>query len=320
MIRKVILATLMLMFIVSTIVAASAGKETLLAQNQRLVLGTEIDSHLVTWYETAWNSPHIYDLTTKKMLNPPTIDGVASSMKVYNNNVVWSDMSSNVMLYNSSTNKVKTIGTGYDADVYGDNIVYDHTNSKTSEHSVFLYNITTKKSTQLIKYGNYSYSPRIYGNKVVWSRRTASGTSNIYIYDIKTRQMSTISATGHAYDPEIYGNIVVWTENSGTTNNIYMRDISISKTTQITKNGISSTPKVYGNRIVYTSEHYTNSKDVCNVYMYDKSTGKNTQITNSNYARNPSIYNNKIVYEDFKNTDRVYMEVGNIYMYDISVK
>ena len=88
MIRKVILATLMLMFIVSTIVAASAGKETLLAQNQRLVLGTEIDSHLVTWYETAWNSPHIYDLTTKKMLNPPTIDGVASSMKVYNNNVV----------------------------------------------------------------------------------------------------------------------------------------------------------------------------------------------------------------------------------------
>ena len=132
--------------------------------------------------------------------------------------------------------------------------------------------------------------------------------------------MSTISATGHAYDPEIYGNIVVWTENSGTTNNIYMRDISISKTTQITKNGISSTPKVYDNRIVYTSEHYTNSKDVCNVYMYDKSTGKNTQITNSNYARNPSIYNNKIVYEDFKNTDRVYMEVGNIYMYDISAK
>lgn len=312
--KSKILLLLIAMILLST--TASAGTETLLVSGQRLVQDTEVSNHLVTWYENSWNGLHIYDLNTKKMIDTSTIinynwDGVGSNVEVFNNYAVWCDMGGNIMLYNSATNTATKIDTGdcYNPVVYGGKVVY------YKDNYISVYDIGTQSRSQFLSQGMEVAD--LYGNKVVGTTYN-SGSTNVYIADISTKQMSAISTSGHAYDPQIYGNIVVWTDSTNAKSDVYMRDINTHKTAKVSTDGHSTDPKIYGNRIVYISGDKYGRAGVNNVFMYDKSTGKTTQITTSGTAACPSIYENNIIYEDFKNADTQMREEGDIYLYNLA--
>lgn len=323
---KTILAILTLICLIGSISVVSAGKETQLTQNQRLVCSTAIYGNYVTWYETSGNGVNVYDLTKGIMLNVPQNDGDSGNIPIYGSKIVWHDMSDNITMYDINTNEETQISTSsYSPDINGNYIVYDksytdHRDPYTLYNSVFLYDLALNKETQITQYGTAYYTPVIYGNKIAWSRTDANYKTDIYLYDIPTRQISSVSTSRTANSPDIYGNIIVWSEAHNGRSNIYMRDISKQKTTQITTTGTASNPAIYGNRIVYQSSYSMSDVYVSNIYMYDISTGKTTQITNCGCAWSPSIFNDKIVYVDSHAAGTYNFELGNIYLYDLSAK
>lgn len=311
--KSKILLFLVAMILLST--TASACTETLLVSGQRLIQDTEIGNRFVTWSDTAVNGLNIYDLNTRQMVDGSTFinnqpEGVDSKIELYNNYIVWTDMSGRNMLYDAITNTETQIDTDGDTPLVNANkVVY------AKDGNICVYDINTNNMYRFPSQGMNIAD--LSGNKVVGTMYDDSGNSNVYIADIGTQQMSAISTSGHAYNPQINGNIVTWTESTNGQSDVYMRDINVHKTSKVSSDKHSYNPKVYGSRIVYTSSYTGNGALVSNIYMYDKSTEKTTQITNSGTAQNPSIYGNSIIYEDFKNADTTNWEEGNLYLYSI---
>lgn len=313
--NKIILAVFVLICLTGSLSTAQAGKETKLIPDQPLVESTATYGNLITWCEKAWNVPHIYDRSTGKELSVPTDSGVSGSMQIYGNKVVWHDMDDAILIYDTSTKKIIKVATdAYSPDIYGEKVIYERTNSSQYDphylKSVYLYDLKTKKETQITDYVATNFNMAMYGNKIVWVR--SDNPSTIYIYDIPSKKVSTTSASDVVSSLDIYGNIIVWESGSNGKSNIYMRDISTHKTTQITTSGSAIEPVIYGSRVVYENSH--------DIYMYDKSTSKTTRITNCGCAYAPSIYNDKIVYADSHEAGERNWELGSIYLYDLSAK
>jgi len=302
----------------------SAGKETQITYDGRLIVTTSIYGNIITWAETATGSTIAYDITTRKIFGVSA--DANSNIPVYDNKILSVDrLSQCIVVYDASTgNKTDLAPVGCRAtnlDIYGDNILYTIPSDNYSYTNVYLYNLTTRKETQLTTGESGYYSAAIYGNKVVWKKVDEKvRQADIYIYDIPTHQMSNISASGSASVYDIYGNIVVWLESHKGKRDIYIHDIAKHKTTRVTKSGTASQPAIYGNRIVYT-----NSSSVCgklshNIYMYEISTGKTTKITSSGSADDPDIYCNKIVYIDYRSHNSNNLEGSDVFLYDLSAK
>ena len=335
--NKILIVALALICLIGLISVVSAGKETQLTQNQRLVISTAIYDNIITWYETSGNSVNVYDLTKGRKLDiPQGYGGVAGNIPIYGSKIVWHDMDENITMYDVLTNKITQIATsGYDPDIYGNNIVYVKSISDSNYpyiqyYSVFLYNITTNKETQITEYGRFGYKPIVYGDKIVWSRTDWSRTgedskTSIYLYDIPTRQVNIVSENItpsnllNAYNQlDFYGDIVVWSDMQNGKSDIYMQNISTHQTTRITTSGIASNPAICNNRIVYDNFYNMSDVYVSDIYMYDISTGTTTQITKCGCAWSPSIYNNTIAYVDSHATGKYNFEGGDIYVYDLS--
>lgn len=309
------LALMCLVGLMSVTSASQAGTETKIVPDQRLVVSTAIYGNLVTWYETSANDAHVYDQSIGKELDIPLNDGVCSNMEIYGSKVVWQDMGDNISLYDASTNEITQIANGAcSPDIYGNNIVYEKIIWLQDEPytlcSLYLYDLTAKKETQITDYTHTDYKTAISHNKIVWV--TLDEPSIIYIYDMPSKKVSTTSVSDALSSLDIYGNTVVWESRSNDKSDIYMTDISMHKTTKITTGGSAIEPAIYGSHIVYLNEN--------NVYMYEKSTGRTTRITSCGCAYAPSVYKDKIVYADSHEAGEMNWELGSIYLYDLSAK
>jgi beta propeller repeat protein len=321
--NKIIFIILALICLIGSMSVASAGAETKLTNDIRLMQNPLIYNNAIVWWDTSANGAYLYNLATGKQISLGSADGRVTTN---GNKVVWRDMDGNIDIYDIPSGK-KTVavitGDNYDPYICGNNVVYSNLNADYNSNyvveNIYLYNINTHKITPITSATNgitYGY-PSMYGNKVVYLKTSGSYNSGIiYIYDIFTNQTSSISTNGTPSDPDIYGNIVVWSENG----NIYMRDISSHKTTQITHNGISVNPSVYGNRVVWATSYNVADLVYGDIYMYDILTTKITRITNTACAAEPDIYGNKIVYLDSRAYGSMSWEASDVYLYDLTSK
>ncbi|AKB52502.1 Chitin binding protein [Methanosarcina barkeri str. Wiesmoor] len=204
--------------------------------------------------------------------------------------------------------KISTSGHVDNPAIYNNRIVWidiDYAELETY-YDVYMYDLSTKKETQITTSGHAGENPAIYGDRIVYSDHYEG--SEIYMYDLSTKKRTQITTSGNAEDPAIYNNRIVWRGNY----DIYMYDLSTKKETQITsEESIQTNPSIYGDRIVWNDDRNGN----WDIYMYNVSTKKETQITNgSSWAIDPAIYGDRIVWMDERS--------GNydIYMYDLSTK
>ena len=148
-------------------------------------------------------------------------------------------------------------------------------------------------TTQITTSGSAS-NPHICVDRIVYEDRR-NGKSDIYMYDLSTKQETQISTSGTANAPAIYDDRIVWNDNRNGDEynmnwNLYMYDLSTQQEIQITTSESASDPHIYGNRIVWV--------DGNDIYMYDLSNSKETQITTSGSAYSPDIYGDRIVWVD----------------------
>lgn len=165
-----------------------------------------------------------------------------------------------------STSTQTKIAAGNNPDIYSNRVSYD-SYSADDTPQIYVYDITTKKVTDVSQYGDNMFS-HIYGNKVIWSD-FYTRLGNIRMYDISIGQQTevTIGDDKTGYD------------TGGSTN-------------------------ISDNKIVYLKHNDLANIDSGDLYIYDIDTGKSDQLTSGNTAQTPVTSGNVIVWAD---SDSIYM-------------
>jgi beta propeller repeat protein len=208
--------------------------------------------------------------------------------------------------------QISTSGFAHNPVIQGDKIVwYDDRNGKSFD--IYMYDLSTKKETQITTTEGTGINPAIYGDRIVYSNSVGP---EIYIYDLSTKKETQINTGGLASNPAIYGNRIVWEDYRSGNADIYMYDLSNKKETQITSSPDAQThPAIYDNRIVWEDDGGEDDGWVNHgIYMYDISTNKKMKISAKESAWDPAIYGNKIVWQYQRNGN------NDIYIYDVSTK
>jgi beta propeller repeat protein len=183
----------------------------------------------------AYYNIYVYDISTKKTTLIPT-DGVMRFPSIYGDKIVWAgeDKGSGVIcIYDIPTKKKTQITAGQMEaliDIYANKLVYDAHNEKTL-FDIYMYDLSSKKTTQITNNMSLQQNPAIYGNTIVWRDERNYGdrtNSDIYAYDLTTHQQIHTTSKSIKERPAIYGDKVVWTDygNDGYQSNIYMGTIS----------------------------------------------------------------------------------------------
>mgnify|MGYP000870971321 FL=1 len=181
---------------------------------------------------------YMYDLSTKKETQITSSPDAQTHPVIYENRIVWQDdggkddgyTNHGIFMYDIFTNKKMRISPtelAYEPAIYGNRIVYSNTRNGNTD--VYMYDLSTKKETQITNSPDAQRSPAIYGNRIVWQDDGGEddGFTNhgIFMYDISTNKKMRISSSGLAYQPVIYDNRIVWLYDDGYNSNIYMREI-----------------------------------------------------------------------------------------------
>jgi beta propeller repeat protein len=130
----------------------------------------------------------MYDINTKKKIAVNFDGGDPHQPRIWGTKVIWADHSNfmgYIEMYDMSTNKTIAVtadlntdpngnqygaSTGTHIAIQDDKIVYNKcVDDYEGKPGVYIYNISTGKSTLLFEYsGQPNTTPEVYGNKVVW--------------------------------------------------------------------------------------------------------------------------------------------------------
>ncbi len=149
--------------------------------------------------------------------------------------------------------------------IYGDLVAYE--DWAGGDADIKLYNMRTNSIYEVaIQPGSQQWSPRMWGNRIVWTD-FRNGSWDIYWYDIAKKQQHRLtSGSGSELWPEIYGDRVVWQDSRNGNNDIYMYDFKTKVTKRITTNTASQeSPCISGNRIAWADQRNGN----WDIYWYD---------------------------------------------------
>lgn len=83
--------------------------------------------------------------------------------------------------------------------------MWESRQSDNGSPSIFMYDISNSKETQITTNGSYQQNPDIYGDRIVWTDYR-NGNNDTYMYDLSTAKEIKITTSGSAYGPPaIYG-------------------------------------------------------------------------------------------------------------------
>lgn len=165
---------------------------------------------------------HIYDITTQTDIKAIS-GGYPDNPHIYGNNVICSDFYTRlgfIILYDIATGKETAItndsgysgdpnnpdcgcDTGFHNEVFGNSVVYAKvTDDCFGKAGVYVYDISTAKSTMIFKAGNNtSTTPDIYDNIVIWgyddlyNNGTEKLGGDIYVYKLSGSPTDSLSSS-----------------------------------------------------------------------------------------------------------------------------
>jgi beta propeller repeat protein len=177
----------------------SVSKQSMIAVGENPdIYGTKI---VYLHDSTDMPQPYVYDISTKKTQAIPA-NGDYYNAHIYGSKVIWTDYYTRmgwIDMFDLSTKTFTTVtsdgansgnpnvdcgcDTGYCAHIYNGQIAYAKTtNDCLGKAGVYIYSISTGKSTMIYNSGGAYTTPDIYNNVVVWGIEESSSNSNIYYW------------------------------------------------------------------------------------------------------------------------------------------
>ena len=108
-------------------------------------------------------------------------------------------------------------------DIYGNRIVWS--DDRNENWDIYMYDLSTKKETQITANKSDQQAPAIYGNTIAW-QDNRNENWDIYAYDLITHQQIRTTDKSDQVAPAIYGNKIVWEDDRNGNPDIYMGTIS----------------------------------------------------------------------------------------------
>lgn len=197
---------------------------------------------------------YLYDIAANKNTLLSN-GGDLSNPHIYGNKVIWSDFYTRmgyISMYDLVTGKILDVtsdnaysgdpsnpeagdDTGTHTNINGDKIVYAKlSNDKFGNAGVYVYNISTGKSTPVYNYEDGVYTtPDVYGNTIVWGidqpeSGDVTGDKGIYVCDLAAKPVASFVAdkvTGTHSLPVTF----TYTGTGGGTPNSYYWDFGDKK-------------------------------------------------------------------------------------------
>lgn len=184
--------------------------------------------------------------------------------------------------------------------IYHDRIVWqDYTNGNWD---IFLYNLTTGVTDQIVTGPSDQKNPGIYDNSIVYENW--SGTHEIWIYSIPDRTAVPVAGLVNALTPaypDISRDFLVWQDKPALTWKIFCYDRITGMTSQVTPSSLTTSqnhPRISGNRVVLEDHRRGAYADV---YAYDLTSGMETWLSPNMAGADqlwPGIDGERIVWED----------------------
>jgi LPXTG-site transpeptidase (sortase) family protein len=172
---------------------------------------------------------------------------------------------------------------------------------------IFLYQISTKTTTQITNNTVNDLSPEIYGDYIVW-QSFFSGDGEIMLYQISTATTTRLTNIYQSDSyPKIYANHIVWYRTPYGSKESHIMDYQIDTgiTIEIPDSAYGRYPETDGNYIVW----YTNaSSSTREIFYYDIASQLTTQITfNTTSDIQPRISAGNITWQGNDGDDEIYL-------------
>lgn len=180
----------------------------------------------------------------------------------------------------------------HDPDISGDKIVYEA--FRGGHHSVYLFDLATKRERRLSALLGHAVSPAIWGNLVVWQDHR-NGNWDIYSFDLGTGAETRLtSGPGNETSPRVSGSRVVYALEgaSPTERDIYVYSVATHTSSKLTEVPIQTDEfaDISGDRVVWSASK--------RIHVYDLALGLDNTVTASpELCSAPSIAGSLIAYE-----------------------
>jgi beta propeller repeat protein len=179
----------------------------------------DIYGNTIVWQDNRngnWDI-YIFDLSTKKEIHTTNLSN-QTFPAIYGNRVVWEDERNgghDIYLQDLSTKaqtRITKSGKAYNPKIYGDQIVWTDGRNGGSINEwgipvgnwdIYMYDISTRKETQITTNASTQANPDIYGNRIVWEDNREWGANQIGMYDLSTHKETLLDLGLFIHDPVI---------------------------------------------------------------------------------------------------------------------
>ena len=184
----------------------------------------------------------------------------------------------------------------------GNLIVYE-ADRGDGNSDIYLYNITSGKTTAVATGPTVKRSPGISGNRVVYSAYEAhqfnSTDADIYIYDVNTGATTRLTLPGDQLNPSIYGNLLAWQDESPgrSSVNVVLYDLVTQVKLKVPAHTWAYSPDLSGGKVIWIDDPAGPA-----VYLYDILGKTVQQVTNrTGIQGTPSLDGDRITWADTRN-------------------
>lgn len=199
------------------------------------------------------------------------------AVDIYGNYVIWVEgiryKGSGLFMFDLTTNKLTKIAQSVSGhiDIYEDKIVWDALDEDDGRQNIYLYDISTSKTTRITDGNTTSGTqPRIYGEKIVYTNVSWIGVDifkYIMVYDMSTSEHYQLT-TGSS--PNIYGDRIVYPECKEGKCNIVVTDLDGTVKNKIDAS-LELPINIYEDKIVWSDHRNDVDGMGYDIYLYDLS-------------------------------------------------
>jgi beta propeller repeat protein len=171
----------------------------------------------------------------------------------------------------------------------GDLIVYESRRGE-GDSDIYLYNITSGKTTTVAIGPAYQSSPSLYGNRVVYTayeaRQFNRTDTDLFIYDVTTGQTSRLTLPGEQLYPRIYGDLLAWQDEppGRSSVNVMLSDLVTGAKLKVPARTWVYRPDISGGTVIWTDDPTGPA-----IYTYDIAKEIIRKVTNRTGIQGPPM-------------------------------